>query len=65
MVSRYARLPGQRRSIGAMQTVLQLDHGDRGDDNLGFSVFLFEVQEQIADRFRFTLGGDQHARVED
>jgi hypothetical protein len=57
--------PGQFGSIGAMQTVLQLDHGNRRDYNLGFSALLFESQKQTADWSGVTLGGDQHTRVED
>jgi hypothetical protein len=48
-----------------MQTVFQFDHGNPRDDDLGFSVLLFEFQQHSADRFGATLGGDQNARVED
>src|SRR5438477_489413 len=58
-----APLPGQLGSVGAMQTVLQLDHGNRRDQDLAFSMLLFEHQKQTADWSRVTLGGDQHTRV--
>jgi hypothetical protein len=54
-----------RRSLGPMQAVLQFDHGDDREHDLGFAVLVFECGQQFAYRLGVTLGGDQHPGVED
>ncbi len=53
------------RGPGAMQAVLQLDHGYGREHNFGFPVLVFEYRQQFAYRLGVTLGGDQHSGVED
>jgi|HubBroStandDraft_6_1064221.scaffolds.fasta_scaffold1422647_2 hypothetical protein len=48
-----------------MQAVLQFDHSYGREHDVGFSLLLFECEEQIANRSGLTLGIDQHPGVED
>ncbi|MGB7759901.1 MAG: hypothetical protein WBL61_08735 [Bryobacteraceae bacterium] len=48
-----------------MQAVLQFNHGNRREHDLGFSALLFDRRKQAAYRFGFTLGDDQHTGIED
>ena len=60
-----AALPGLFRSLGAMQPVFQLDHGNGREHDFGFSVLAFEDGQQLTYRPGVTLASDQHPRVED
>jgi hypothetical protein len=48
-----------------MKTVLHLDNADGRNNDLGFTLLLFEPEQQFADWLRLTLCRDQHAGVED
>ena len=45
--------------------MLQFDHRNGGQHDLGFSMLAFEDSQEFTYRFGLTLGGDQHPGVED
>jgi hypothetical protein len=45
--------------------VLQFDHSNGGEYDFGFAVHLFKPGQQFTHRFGITLGGNEHAGVED
>ena len=58
-------LPGPLRCVGTVETVLQFDYGNGREHDFRFTVHLFERGQQFTDGSGITLGGDQHAGVED
>lgn len=48
-----------------MQAMFDLDHDDRRNHDLGFSVLLFELGKQITNGCRCAIKSDEHTRVED
>lgn len=61
----FAPLPRLHYGLGAMQAVLQFDHGNGRQHDLGFSVLVFERGEQFTHRSGVALSGDQHAGIKD
>jgi hypothetical protein len=47
-----------------MKTVLNFDNTNGRDQDIGFTVFLFKLVEQFADRFAGAFGVNQGARIE-
>jgi hypothetical protein len=64
-VSRYSRLLRASSAVLARWAVLQFDYGNGRKHDVGFSVLPFQRSQQFAHRPDVTLGGDQHAGVED
>jgi hypothetical protein len=56
-----APLPCLLRGLGAMQSVLQFNHGDGREHDFSFAVFVFECGQQAAHWPGFTLSGNQNA----
>ncbi|MDR3698097.1 MAG: hypothetical protein P4L56_00595 [Candidatus Sulfopaludibacter sp.] len=50
--------------LGAVQAVLQFDHGNGREHDFGLSVFVFQCGQQRTYRLGVTLGGDQHPGVQ-
>jgi hypothetical protein len=48
-----------------MEAVFQFDHGNGREHDLGFPVHLFKAGQQLTHRLGTTLGGNEHAGVED
>jgi hypothetical protein len=44
--------------------MLQLDHGDGGEHDFGFTVDLFQGNQQVTHRSGVTLGDDEHTGIQ-
>jgi hypothetical protein len=61
----FAPFPRLLGGLGAMQAMLQFDHGNGREHDFGFFVLVFECGQQFTHWPGVTLGADQYPGVED